>query len=502
MQLSSSVPSISPADLAFLPSAVKGDLAYALSELDRRWNREERIRKLRWTKPTDPNPYGIPSNDQYGAVMSPLKEVWIDGGNRAQKSETGAAKCVKFALGIDENLSIIQKILPPVRIRGVGNHLTDHVLGVMVRKLQTLIPHSALLGGSWKTAFNESKMTIKFDNGSVMSFRSSEQDQSKHAGDDLDLIWIDEHVPLKIYLENYARLIDRNGVLYYTKTPDLGSITWERKYLKQNHDSIAYFRFTMEGNPHISQEGIERAKSRFKFDPALYAIKIEGRMVALSGQVIPQYDQHVLIDDKDAERLLHSTENIRNVFVIDPHMKKDTAMLWGFWTKDKDFIVWKIAKKFLTIPDLKKFILAQSAGIKISMWIGDEAMGGDGENIYGQPSVLAQLSSGQDAIPIIPTSQGSDKAFESGVMKLREFMAQDPQTGLCKIRIAKSCMALQEELEGYQFLPDTKMDEYTFRERVLKINDDLIDCLRYAVMAEPSSDISSNPVESGIGGSW
>lgn len=494
--------SISPADIALLPPDLRRDLSMALGELDRRWNREERMRVLTLTKPSDPNHYGIPSNDQYGALTCPKKQIFIRGGNRSQKSETGAYAMASLCLGTHPYLSKVLGIMPPVRTRGVGNHLTDHVLGVMVRKLQTLIPHNQLYGGSWRSAFNESKMTIKYANGSVSSFRSCEQDQSKHAGDDLDFIWIDEHVPFKIYIENLARLIDRNGSLMYTMTADLGNITWERRYMKQNHEDIGFYRFTMEGNPHISKEGIESAKKSFSYDKALYAIKIEGRDVELAGAVIPQYGDHVLMDDKDVQRLLHSPENIYNVFVLDPHMKKDSAMLWAFWTKEKEFIVHKVAKKFLTIPDLKAYIKAQSVGLKINLWIGDEAMGGSGENIFGQNSVLQQLQTGTDALPIMPTSQSSDKTFEAGVFKLREMMAANPVSGKPRLRIAKSCYQLQEELEGYQFLPDTKMDEYTFRERVLKINDDLIDCARYGVMAEPTGYVGAAPVESAIGGAW
>lgn len=493
-------------DLKRIPPAVKRDFIRVSQEFDRR-RLNEGLRYLQLTKPTDPNPWSdpsigliVPCNDQYGYYMDTSPEVWCKGSNRSMKTHTGCAIAGMFAMGIHEALSPMRPA--PVSIRVVGNHFDNHVIGILLKKFQTLIPWKHLRGGSWKEGWNAKSYTIHLENGSRISFRSSEQDVAKFAGDDLDMILGDEHMAKRYYIENKARLVDRNGFYRHGLTLDLGSISWESKHWRENAEKVRVYHFTMKGNPHISKAGQQEFMDSLKNDPTSYAIKVEGREVPLAGLVIPQFDTHVMIGDKEAQRLRDSQENIYGCFAIDPHLKKASALLWGFWTREKDFIVYKVTKQFLTVPELKKYIKAQSVDMKINLWLGDEAMGGDGLNIYGVQSVLQQLATGEDRIPIVPTSQGSDKSFEAGVMKLRDMMSPDPITGTSRIRIAKSCSLLLNELEEYQFVPDQKADEMTFRERVYKVNDDLICCLRYAVMAEPSSDISSNPVESGIGGSW
>ena len=124
-------------------------------------------------------------------------------------------------------------------------------------------------------------------------------------------------------------------------------------------------------------------------------------------------------------------------------------------------------------------------GAKIGLWIGDEAMGGDGLNVFGQKSVLAQLAEGQDGFPIIPTNQSSDKAFEAGVMRVREMLNVEPITQKPRLYIMRNCPNTHREFLRWQFREKTKIDEQLLREHVQTVNKEWLDNVRYIVMAEP-----------------
>lgn len=491
---------IEPSVFSAMQPAQKRELAAILEEAERR-KREERIRYFVPTSPDQLSSFGLPGNDQKAFFYSPAPERWIFGGNRSGKTEATVADCIWFCTGEHPIRSINRK--PPVKVRFVGPCWSggNGIKDVIQPKFKTMVRRCDLLGGSWSTALKEKGTQLHFANGSTVFFMSAEQELDKFGGADLDASYNDEHFPIGIYRENMARLTDRNGFYVHSMTPESGAVTWEKKHIKQSAGRMAWWQFSIYNNPHLSKEGVEQFAGAIS-DEATRQVKLYGKFAALAGMVVPQFDEAIqAVDDHRAYELLRSTANVHGFFAIDPHMKKESAMVWGFFTRDNELYIYRAVKKFLIVPDLKNFIRAQSAGERIQTWLGDEAMGGDGLNIYGQESVLKQLSSGIGALPIVPTNQSSDKSFEAGVYKLREMCTPNPISQKPRLYIAKDgARALLDELDEYQFIPDQKADEMTFRERVRKVNDDCIDALRYIAMAESvGADVT---VQSAMGDKW
>lgn len=476
-----------------------------LLELDRR-DREERSRTFRPIQPSDPNPFGIPSNDQLGFIMSDADERWGLGANRSCKSETAVQDCDMFCRGVHPVRSPHR--LPPVKVRYCAPKWRDGIEGVILQKFREVVQRHLLRGGTWQSAWSEKDHKLHYANGSMIQFKSGEEDLDTYGGADLDAVYQDERLDIKRFQENKMRLIDRKGFYVAAMTPERG-ITWERDHILNPPDGvkIQWWRFTMKGNPYLPKDAILQAEASLR-DPLLRATKIEGEWCALGGLVIPQYDpnRHI-IPDKDIPPTWY------RVFAIDPHHKKPSAMVWAALTPEGDWWVYRCAKEMLTVPELKSFIRAQSAGEKIKLFIGDEAMGGDGLNIYGQESVLKQLASGEDRIPVIPTNQSSDKTYEAGVFKLRELFSVDPINRTSGIYIFASCCwpvkyingqpygSLDWELQRLEYRQDQKADEETFRERVKTVDDDLFSCLRYIVM---SGTVGANHVraQSALKDAW
>ena len=461
----------------------------------------EKVRGFRPFKPTDPNPHNTPCNDQESFYLSPARERWAFGSNRSGKSEMAAYDAIKFATGEHPVRSINHR--PPVNIRQVVVDLEGTAEQVWLNKMQTFVKRSDLKGGSFKTAWSPSSRTLRFANGSKIYLKATSQQLNKFGGTDDDACYVDEHIPQAYYRECKARLVDRDGFFVCSMTPESGAVTWEKRHIRDRQDgSVQWWQWSMYGNPILTKAAIEEFKRSLGGDLAAERIKMWGDFAKAAGGVIPQFSEVInTMDDYRMLQLLRSTANVHGFFAIDPHMKKDAAMVWAFQTNEGDLMIYRAAKKFLTVPELKNFIRSTSASEQIQTWLGDEAMGGDGLNIWGQESVLKQLSSGVGALPIVPTSQGSDKSFEAGIMKLRSLCAQDPISQKPKLYIAKDGgRPLLDELDEYQFIPDTKADEMTFRERVRKVNDDCIDCMRYIAMAmDVATDVT---VKSAMGDGW
>lgn len=457
---------------------------------------EEKAREGRFT-PSDPSVktvFGYPANDQLGFLMSTAKERWGFGSNRSGKSEMGVYDGVQFARGLHPVRSLLRK--PPVYIRYCAPSYEDNVKRVLIKKFQQFVPRMELRGGQWDKAWSEKEKTLHFENGSTINFKSNEQDVNKFAGDDLDAVYQDEHAPAKYYRENKARLVDRDGYYVCTMTPEEGGVTWEKKHIKSRADgSIETFHWHIYANPHLSEAGVRELEQSIT-DERVRRIKLWGEFSALAGLIYPQFNiQTHVIENRTIP------DSWYRVFCIDPHIKKASAMLWAAWSPDGDVIFYRAHKKQLTVDELKQFIRVQSAGEHISLWLGDEAMGGEGLNIWGEKSVLELLRTGENPIPVVGTNQASDKAFEAGVNKVRSMLNPDPVSKRPTLFITKDAIELADEFEEYQFMPDSKADDMTYRERVRSIDDDLVTDARYIVMAGPGVG-SGGKIESGIGDSW
>ena len=467
-----------------IPESNKHEIEELLGELEQR-KRFERLRYFEPTSSTRIDRISGGENPQDKVLASKAKIRAVFGGNRASKTEIMAADCAYSCLGRHP----YRPTTPPIYGRVCAPKYEDGCKGVILKKFRQLIPRKDLLGESWDTSWKESSKTLTFANGSQINFKSGEQDLNTYGGDDLDFFWMDEHLQEKYFLENMARITDRNGWGLLSMTPEAGQ-TWEKDFVESPPPgiSVEYWYFDTEKNPYLSKEGIEAFKATLT-DPRVRDAKLHGYFVTLTGMVYPSYDKSKLIvPDFDIPKKWGRT------LVIDPHMRKPTALLWLAWDGDRP-VVYRAKKVKLPVPELSKFIRAESAGERIDLFLADEAMGGKGKNIYGETSVIEQLVA--MGLPFMGTNQSSDKAFEAGVSKVTEYITLDPITGIMPMKIfqscdwgvqyidGKRCGSLFWEFERYRFRKEQKSDEENFREKVANVDDDLLDALRYGLMAGP-----------------
>lgn len=474
--------------LSALPTPKRKKLIATVQELKRR-RREEGLRDF---KPLEP-----PNNDQKGFLLSPAKIRAAFGGNRSGKTHLGVADCLLFLSGKHPVRSSIHR--PPVYVRYLATSYEDGVKAIIHKKFQQLVPRHLLRGGSWSNAWSEKSRTLAMANDSICRFFSYEQAINKLGGDDCDACYLDEHAPEPFFLECVARTVDRNGYLVLTMTPETG-ITWEEEKIIEASEfdpGIAFWQFSTFNNPHLSKDGVAELEKLIT-DPRLRDAKLLGKFVSLSGLVYPQFNRgtHVVPDTGNPKPHWHQQ------FVIDPHHRKNSCMVWLAWDPDGNVPYVHREAEFEPsaggVPELAAFIRAKSSGLKIDVWVGDEAQGGEGLNIHGKPSVLKQLR--MEGIPVVGTNQASDKNFASGVFKVREMLTPDPVTQKPRLYICQSCTKTIKQMSTYQYRKKTIIDEELLREHVRNMNDDFPTCIRYGVMAEP--DIGGEPPKSGLDGKW
>lgn len=422
----------------------------------------------------------MPCSDQYGFLHSSAKERWLFGGNRSGKTETAVADCLLLCIG--EHPVWSKGHPPPVHVWFCAPSWTDNLVGVVLKKIREMARRKDLPKSGFDRAWMAGAGQFKWKNGSVITFKSANQSLATWGGQDLDAAYVDEHIPINYYRELKMRLIDRAGFMVNSMTPELGSVMWERRHTLDHADdpNCKTWFFSVYGNPHLSPEGLLEVERTVGTDENLRQVKFFGKFVALAGLVYPTFNRNVhVIPDKEIPRHWPRT------FVIDPHIKKESAMIWVAWSPDDEMIVYRGAKIQESVSRLKAFIRVKSEGESIQTWIADEAMGGEGKNIFGQDSVVKQLQGGDDGIPVVGTNQASDKSFEAGVMEVRRLLQVDPVTRKPSLVVFQSCQGVVDEFEEFQFLPETSADERTFREKVRKVFDDYMSCVRYAAMVRP-----------------
>lgn len=422
-----------------------------------RYNRDREV---------DPLNYYIPHPGQLPFHCSTAKIRAMFGGNRSGKTEAGAAETGFYSKQSQEYRS--RPIRKDVKIL-VGSESNEYNRDIIVPKLRKWIPKSHII--------KEVRIQRGFvdfwqlSNGGIIKFKNYEQEADKWAGDDYDLIWLDEQPPHDIWKECLLRIIDRDGGILLTMTPIKG-MTWVYPEVWENNGvgGIECFLMDMDINPHLSQAAKDVVLANLTEQEK--KIRKEGKFVALHGLVYPQFNEskHV-IEPFEIPREWKTT-----VIAVDPHLKKPTAVLWGviadYDYKDVsrgDWIIWKELLYTGMIPDIVTAIMVANGQHRIFARIGDPALNFK-ENITGVSPFDEFAVCG---FPLIP----ANKKVESGIYAIRKLLDQTPSG----IRIFNTCISLIWEFRHYSF-NDVESDmEKPYSEKIRKRDDDLLDDLRYMI---------------------
>lgn len=383
----------------------------------------------------------------------------------------------------------------PFFCRTVVVDLPNALAKVMLPKVRALVPPAALLGGSWKSAWNERLRLLSFADGSWWDFLTHDMDIDAFSGAALHRVCFDEEPPGERgkaqYEESITRLVDFDGEVRFTLTPLLG-LNWVYYELTDNgeprhDDEVFVVGGSMEENPHIPDKMRERLVKRWEKEPLKLAARMHGSFVHFAGLVYDEFrearppDGHVLNVPETESRLLiprrneESKPQVPIYASIDPGLDHPAALVF-FWIDEHDVAEVFFAEKWqgYIIEDLatEYHTVCREFDIK-PRWVTIDPSARNRNPHTGRNTQQELLRFGIATIP-------GQNAVMTGLDQVKERLRSQ------RLLIHDTCPQLIDEFRTYRWKQPKSQSDDRPKEAVIKTNDDLLDALRYGLMSMPA----------------
>jgi phage terminase large subunit-like protein len=424
-------------------------------------------------------------------------------GNRFGKTEVGVIDAAVQTLP--------RELLPPwllpykrldpsvreVQWRFVGVDLGNWLKKAMLPKVRRLVPKAALRGGDFGKAWNDKDRQLHFKDGSWWDFLTHDMDLDSFASADLDGITYDEEPPGALgeqqWEEGLGRLVDRAGVVRCTMTPLLG-LSWMYRELSdgvdkpRRDDDVWVVTGSIDDNPHLDVEGKRRAVERWEAkDPLRAQARRHGRWVHFEGLIFPDFsrDRHIVPDrpvpvDEDGKQLVLVVEG------LDPGIdeKHPAGYLLGF-VDEQDVL--EIAHAHLifqgTAADMSAHVHDTRAalGVRPQWTVIDPSA----RNRNHQTGRSVQDEYRKHRVFTLPGQNSRLASYNAITERLRD--------GRLRVQ-ASAAELLAGQFENYRWKRPRGRSDDAPTPGPVKIDDDLIDPLRYMVMQLPGNRARPEPL--------
>jgi len=241
--------------MAELTIEEKAKLAELLSERDRRV-RENRIELFK------PYPY----QKKFYAAGAKYKHRLLMAANRIGKSYGGAAEVTFHATGLYPDDWEGRRYDKPVKIIA-GGQTTERTRDISQKELlgepsdpaaqgTGAIPKHLIMGTTRRAGIPNaiSSVLVKHVSGknSKIMFNTYEAGKKAWMGDNANLVWLDEEPPEEIYTQALRAIVDLDGDLMMTFTPENGVTNIVKQYMQdlQYHQYLQHA--TWDDAPHIT----------------------------------------------------------------------------------------------------------------------------------------------------------------------------------------------------------------------------------------------------------
>lgn len=461
-----------------------------------------------------------PHEKQYHFHKSPKDRKLYIGGNRSGKTTAGVCEGIWRALGKHPYRPELNN-LGPTRGRVIGVDFTQGIDKIIIPQYKQWVYPSALLGGSWDTAYDKGSRVLNFANRSTIEFMSYDQDLDKFAGTSRHWIHFDEEPPRTIWVENLARLIDTEGEFWITMTPVEG-MTWVYDDLYEqnvnNKDgNVEVIEISSFDNPYLSGKALESFASVVNDDDA--NVRIGGAFVQQGGKIYKNFDPtrgaaQVLTHEQSATILEDANaffpkRNWLWVMSMDWGLKNPTAVEWtaineyGFAvTFDEHY------QADLVVKDQANKIKEKIARHKRwpDILIADPSI----KNRNGVTGESIQLAFMKEGLPF----QLGNNEIKAGLVRVKKYFNQRPLNAGAEFRahplfpepgreyyglyISAACEKLIWELKRYRwktFVNKKLAEQRNPYDEPNPKDDHACDALRYGLMSQP--DLFADPANLG-----
>jgi len=290
-------------------------------------------------------PYGWQHKWHNAGADSP--ERAIIAGNRTGKTRTAGAEVAIHLTGIYPEWWKGRRFKQPNKwiVAGPTNELTrdvcqqmlfgDMMEGVKEPNGEGWVPKSCIGEFSFRQCGVQNvldSVRVKHVTGgwSEVAFKSYEQGNVKFQGVSRDGVWLDEEpTDSTIFTECQTRVLDRKGLIIFSRTPLFGMSDIIRHFISGG-DGIFYSTATWEESPHLNK--VERDRLYMSYPEHERATRAKGVPMMGSGGVYTVADEEIMCDPFEIPSYY------RRIVGIDFGIDHPAAAAWIAFDADTDVI--------------------------------------------------------------------------------------------------------------------------------------------------------------------
>ena len=357
-------------------------------------------------------------DDNRKALDGGRRFIINQGGSRSSKTYSLCQLFIIHCLTTkDQRISIVRKTLPALRNT------------VMVDFFEIL----QAMGVYNKMSHNKTNNTYDFGNGSVVAFFSTD-DEQKLRGRKHSIVWANE--ANELLHEEFMQLNMRCEGKFFVDFNPSENTSWIYDLPKE--DSIT-IKSTYKDNPFLPDSIIKQIEDLRRTDEALYQIYALGER-AISKQNI--YDNWEFLKQKP-DRFTNY------IYGLDFGYNHPTALMRIYWDEKDIFIEPVIYQSYLTTPQI--IDLMEQQGVETSVEIMAD---------HARPEIIKEIElAGYNILK-------ANKEVNKGITNVKTFkvFCQDDES-------------LKREYDNYRW----KKVKDTITDEPVKLHDDAMDAIRYAV---------------------
>ena len=334
----------------------------------------------------------------------------------------------------------------------------------VIPAFQQLIPHDWVQ--SWSTEFND----LRLKNGSLIHFQTLE-DPDQGRGQGLDWLWIDEVCELTEMHWNVIRpsLVDRQGVAFFTTSPQSFDWVYETLYRPAEQNVPGYWacHAKTRDNPIITAEYLAREKAQMP--DAMYRQEYEADFVIFTGAV---YGGAI-----DAQ-IIRTDDDIRRIIPEWPSIDAWRQVLVGLDTgADHPFGAVKLVSTEHGLVVIGEYLERHKSFIEHANALKRLANSYTTKWAINRNERQPMIELSQHGI----TCQSAENDVVAGTERVKTWL-HNKQLWF----IERYCPLTIKQMKAYRWAPDKAKDgSVRPKEKVYKKDDELPDCVRYALMTWP-----------------
>ena len=336
--------------------------------------------------------------------------------------------------------------------------------------------------------------SIEFQNGSIETLMTNEQDVDDFEGASFHRLDIDEPCSQSRYVASCRGLVDYIGRVCMHLTPLTEPWIYDEVFIKAATDPhIFVVTAGMKDNRYNTQDAMDRFSSNMDCDPDEQEARMEGRFKHLKGIVYKGIDRDIhYINDYTIPG------HYPIVHVMDPHDRKPHTMIWAAINEYGHYIIVAELEISGTVLETSRAIkkLERDKRFIVNLRIGDP-------NKFKAPAAVGQTGSlaSEFARYGLTFYTNVNDSIAQGHSAVRQKMHHDKtkprrlgnQPGLYWfIDGAKKCFA---EMMRYTYYESTNQDDHGMKEKPKEAHKDFPDCIRYLVMASPNYEPMNQTID-------